>query len=68
MPKGRGLLFINKRRRWLYRKLVRIMDKVDQGHLPMAIREVYLFGGFLRNKERPKDIDLLFIYDSDETL
>jgi hypothetical protein len=68
MPRGRGLLFQSKRRRWLYKKLVRVMDKVDQGHLPMAIKEVYLFGGFLRNKERPKDIDLLLIYDSDQTL
>jgi len=68
MPRGKGLLFLTKRRRWLYRKLVHVMDKVDTGHLPMAIKEVYLFGGFLRNKERPKDIDVLLIYDSDETL
>ncbi len=68
MPRGRGLLFESKRRRWLYKKLVRVMEKVDRGHLPMAIKEVYLFGGFLRNKERPKDIDLLLIYDSDQTL
>ena len=62
------MLFLSERRRWLYKKLVRVMDRVDQGHLPMAIKEVYLFGGFLRNKERPKDIDLLLIYDSDQTL
>ncbi|MEM0448685.1 MAG: hypothetical protein QW520_02560 [Methanomassiliicoccales archaeon] len=68
MPRGKGLLFLSKRRRWLYRKLVRIMSKVDEGCLPMSIREVYLFGGFLRNKEDPKDIDLLLIYDPDETL
>lgn len=68
MPRGKGLLFLSKRRRWLYRKLVHVMDKVDQGHLPMAIKEVYVFGGFLRNKDTPKDIDLLLIYDSDETL
>lgn len=60
--------FSNERRRWLYRKLVRIMDKVEKGNLPMVIREVYLFGGFLRNKDRPKDIDLLLVYDSDQTL
>jgi hypothetical protein len=68
MPRGKGLLFLSKRRRWLYKKLVRVMDKVDQGHLPMVIKEVYLFGGFLRNKDRPKDLDLLLIYDSDQTL
>jgi predicted nucleotidyltransferase len=68
MPRGRGLFFLHKRRRWLYRKLVRIMDRVDKGNLPMAIKEVYIFGGFLRNKERPKDIDLLLVYDSDLTL
>jgi hypothetical protein len=68
MPRGRGLLFQSKRRRWLYKKLVRVMEKVDHGHLPMVIKEVYLFGGFLRNKDRPKDIDLLLIYDSEQTL
>ena len=68
MPRGTGLLFLNKRRRWLYKKLVRVMARVERGHLPMAIKEVYLFGGFLRNKERPRDIDILLIYDSDQTL
>ncbi len=68
MPRGRGLIFLSKRRRWLYKKLVRVMDRVDHGHLPMAIKEVHLFGGFLRNKDHPKDIDLLLIYDSDLTL
>jgi Family of unknown function (DUF6932) len=62
------LRFRNERRRILYSKLVRIMDKVDKGHLPMVIKEVYLFGGFLRNKAAPADIDILLIYDSDATL
>jgi predicted nucleotidyltransferase len=59
---------LSKRRRWLYKKIVRVMNRVERGHLPMAIKEVYLFGGFLRNKDRPKDIDILLIYDSDRTL
>lgn len=62
------LRFLSKRRRWLFAKLERIMAVVDQGDLPMAIKEVFLFGGFLRNKRDPTDIDILLIYDSDETL
>lgn len=34
----------------------------------MVITEVYVFGSFLRNKKRPRDLDLLLIYDSDATL
>lgn len=44
------------------------MRRVDHGHLPMVIKEVYLFGGFLRQKAAPTDIDILLIYDSDATL
>jgi hypothetical protein len=68
MTGRKHLRFRNERRRILYSKLVRIMDKVDKGHLPMVIKEVYLFGGFLRNKVAPTDIDILLIYDSDATL
>jgi predicted nucleotidyltransferase len=68
MTDRKRLRFRNKRRRLLYSKFVRIMDKVDRGHLPMVIKEVYLFGGFLRNKASPTDIDILLIYDSDATL
>ena len=68
MTGRKRLRFRSKRRRFLYSKLVRIMERVDQGHLPMVIKEVYLFGGFLRNKAAPTDIDILLIYDSDATL
>jgi len=68
MPKTAQFFFPSPRREWLFRKLERVMDAVDQGGLPMVIKEIYLFGGFLRDKERPTDVDLLLIYDSDRTL
>lgn len=35
--------------------------------LPMHIREVYLFGSFLTEKDDPTDLDLLLLYDPDLT-
>lgn len=55
------------RRKWLFKKLERIMERIEAGDLPMAIIEVYLFGSFLKEKEFPKDIDILLIYDSNIT-
>jgi hypothetical protein len=55
------------RRRWLLSKLERIMDRIEEGDLPMALSEVYLFGSFLKNEEFPKDIDILLLYDSNKT-
>ena len=60
-------LLPDDRRRWLLRKLERVMDIVENEELPMVIREVYLFGSFLKEKEYPKDIDILLIYDSIKT-
>ncbi len=60
-------LRITDRREWLWGKLERIMDKVEHDSLPMYIKEVYLFGSFLKGKEDPKDIDIVLIYDSDKT-
>jgi len=68
MSEVKDLKFLNDRRKWLYNKLVKIMDRVENDDLPMIIKEVYLFGGFLRNKAEPSDIDILLIYDSDKTL
>jgi len=58
---------LDNRRRWLLRKLDRVMTRIDQGDLPMSIVKVYLFGSFLKGKEFPKDIDILLIYDSNLT-
>ena len=68
MSASADLLFLGPRRAVLYRKLERVMTVVDEGGLPMVIKEVYLFGSFLRDKQRPTDIDVLLIYDSDATL
>jgi len=57
----------SRRWRWLYGKLERIMDRIEKGGLPMHISEVYLFGSFLKGKDRPKDIDILLVYDPDKT-
>ncbi len=62
------LSFPEPRKRWLYGKLERVMDQIEKGGLPMVIKEVYLFGSFLRDNKRPNDLDLLLIYDSDATL
>ncbi|MFP4170598.1 MAG: DUF6932 family protein [Methanomassiliicoccales archaeon] len=58
---------LNRRRRMLLRKLERIMKRVEKGRLPMYIKEVYLFGSFLRGKGDPSDLDILLIYDSNRT-
>ena len=68
MPETARFFFPIPRREWLFHKLERVMEAVDRGGLPMVIKEVYLFGGFLRDKERPTDVDVLLIYDSDRTL
>lgn len=57
----------SSRREWLYKKLERIMTKIENDDLPMHIKEVYLFGSFLKCKENPRDIDILLIYDSNKT-
>lgn len=57
----------NKRRDWLYKKLERVMDTIENEDLPMYIKDVYVFGSFLKEKESPRDIDLVLIYDSDLT-
>ncbi len=62
------LCFPEPRKRLLYGKLERVMNRLDEGGLPMSITEVYLFGSFLRGKRRPRDLDILLIYDSDATL
>lgn len=60
-------LLLDDRRRWLFEKLERIMNRIEAGDLPMSIVEVYLFGSFLKETEYPKDIDILLIYDSNRT-
>lgn len=56
-----------KRRKWLFKKLERVMDRIENLELPMFIREVYLFGSFLKEKNSPTDIDIILIYDPDKT-
>jgi hypothetical protein len=63
-----GPTFREPRRQWLYRKLERMMARLESGDLPMVINEVYVFGSFLRAKPSPRDLDLLLIYDPDATL
>jgi hypothetical protein len=52
---------------WLYKKLERLMNEIETQDLPMHIKEVYIFGSFIKGKSDPKDVDLLLIYDSEET-
>ncbi|MGB9881754.1 MAG: nucleotidyltransferase domain-containing protein [Methanomassiliicoccales archaeon] len=59
--------FRSDRREWLHAKLERLMEKIENDELPMHIKEVYLFGSFLKGKKDPRDIDILLIYDSDKT-
>jgi len=56
-----------KRRKWLFKKLERIMNRIENFELPMYISEVYLFGSFLKEKDSPTDIDIILIYDSNKT-
>ena len=60
-------LTANRRRDWLYKKLERVMDTIENEDLPMYIKEVYVFGSFLKGKESPRDIDIVLIYDTDLT-
>jgi hypothetical protein len=66
MPSAKAV-FDNVRRSWLYGKLERLMDRIEQEDLPMYIKEVYVFGSFLKDKESPRDIDIVLIYDSERT-
>ena len=57
----------NKRRDWLYKKLEKVMDTIENEDLPMYIKEVYVFGSFLKGEESPRDVDIVLIYDSNLT-
>lgn len=52
---------------WLYKKLERLMNEIETQDLPMYIKEVYIFGSFIKGKDDPNDVDLLLVYDSEET-
>jgi hypothetical protein len=43
------------------------MSVIETQDLPMYVKEVYLFGSFIKGKDDPKDIDIVLIYDSEET-
>jgi hypothetical protein len=57
----------DRRRDWLYKKLERVMDTIENEDLPMYIKEVYVFGSFLKGKDSPRDVDIVLIYDSNLT-
>ena len=43
------------------------MREIETQDLPMHIKEVYIFGSFIKGKNDPSDVDLLLVYDSEET-
>jgi hypothetical protein len=67
MSEAPELFFLTQKRAWLYKKLERVMDRLDGNDLPMYITDVYLFGSFLGAKTEPNDLDLLLLYDSNRT-
>src|SRR6185312_15405462 len=50
------------RGRWI-EKLATIISRVEAGHAPARIREIYIFGSFARGALEPNDLDLIVIHD-----
>ena len=52
----------SKKRILLTRNVKRLIDRIEEGIVPVKIVEVYAFGSFLRFKAEPGDIDLVLFY------
>lgn len=43
-------------------KLVRILESIESGKLPMDVRELYVFGSYSRGAVEPGDLDLIIVH------
>jgi len=43
-------------------KLVRIVESIESGKLPMDVRELYVFGSYSRGAIQPGDLDLIIVH------
>lgn len=43
-------------------KLVRIVESIESGDLPMDVRELYVFGSYSRGAIEPGDLDLIIVH------
>jgi predicted nucleotidyltransferase len=49
-------------------KLVRMLEAIESGQVPVNVREFYVFGSYARGSLEPHDLDLLLFYDGAEAL
>lgn len=50
------------------KKLVRMLEAIEAGQVPVNVREFYVFGSYARGSVGPNDLDLLLFYDGGEAL
>jgi predicted nucleotidyltransferase len=50
------------------KKLVRMLEAIESGQVPVNVREFYVFGSYARGSLEPNDLDLLLFYDGGEAL
>lgn len=50
------------------KKLVRMLEAIESGEVPINVREFYVFGSYARGSLEPHDLDLLLFYDGGEAL
>ena len=50
-------------RETLVRNIKHAIARAHREKLPATIKEVYAFGGILRDKEKAHDFDAIFLYD-----
>ena len=51
------------RRETLVKNLRKLVNRIKKEELPATVRAVYVYGGFLRGKEKAKDIDVAVEYE-----
>jgi len=56
----------NMKRKTLLRSLEIIVERINKEDLPVQIKEIYVFGSFIRGKEKPHDLDIVMISDWDQ--
>jgi hypothetical protein len=54
------------KRETLLRNLGIIVERINAEDLPVQVKEIYVFGSFIRGKEKPHDLDIVIISDWDQ--
>jgi len=50
------------------KKLVRMLEAIESGQVPVNVREFYVFGSYARGATEPSDLDLVVFFDGGEAL